>query len=534
VFSGRSCESAQYRPVRVVVLSLMVSAAFALATAEARSVTVRSGGMPNSFDPAKVTDSRGYMFAAVLYDRLLSVSADGTLVPALAESWEATADTATLKIKAGVTCSDGTELTASEVAASLVRMGAKATNAPFAYRTIGTDGYAVTSDDTARTVSIKMNQPFSDLLLGLAMPWASIVCPAGLLAPERLEAHPTGSGPYALDEGRSVRGDHYTLVRRDGYDWGENGMTTADPGVPEEIVVHVIDQDATTARELIAGRLDVGDATGPDVPGLKADPSLTWISRPVFGMFFLMMQHADGHATADPQVRRAIATAIDRDAAMRAETDGSGLTATSFIGPGVPCYDPKTRDMLPPPDSAAAKAILRNAGWVPGSDGTLQKDGNPLRLRVLGWNLEARPTASEYIRDVFRSIGATVELRNMALKEMFDSALPGADWDVALFSFGPPMPTPNAVAGYVSSAGRQNWSHIDNADFVAARKAALAAAPDSHDRCAHWAKAQEALLRDFDILPLFADVGPMFARKGITLRMQSPYVIDLASVRVSD
>jgi ABC-type transport system substrate-binding protein len=47
----------------------------------------------------------------VLYDRLLAITSEGKIGPALAESWQATADSATFKLKPNAVCVDGTKLT---------------------------------------------------------------------------------------------------------------------------------------------------------------------------------------------------------------------------------------------------------------------------------------------------------------------------------------------------------------------------------------------------------------------------------------
>jgi len=91
----------------------------------------------------------------------------------LATSWRVTPGSATLTLRKDVTCSDGTPVTASVVAASLRRLGAPETRAPYAVRTFGVGGYTVTADDAGGTVTVTLNRPFSDVLLGLAMPWSS-------------------------------------------------------------------------------------------------------------------------------------------------------------------------------------------------------------------------------------------------------------------------------------------------------------------------------------------------------------------------
>src|SRR5205814_247434 len=108
-----------------------------------------------------------------------------------------------------------------------------------AYRTLGRSGFDAFADDANGVFTLKLNAPNSDLLLSLAMPWSSIVCPAGLQDTENLQSNPAGSGPFVMQDAR--RGDTYTLRARPEYRWGANGASTAGPGVPDRLVLRVIE-----------------------------------------------------------------------------------------------------------------------------------------------------------------------------------------------------------------------------------------------------------------------------------------------------
>ena len=125
--------------------------------ADARTVTIRLEADFTSLDPAKTLTIHGFQMDSALYDRLLAISADGKLGPALATSWEGNADSATFKVRGDAVCADGTKLTPSMIAASLTRMNAPETHAPYAYRSVGSAGYSVVGDDATGTVTIKTN-----------------------------------------------------------------------------------------------------------------------------------------------------------------------------------------------------------------------------------------------------------------------------------------------------------------------------------------------------------------------------------------
>ena len=108
---------------------------------------------------------------------------------------------------------------------------------------------------------------------------------------------------------------------------------------------------------------------------------------------------SDDGPLADPRVRRAVVSLLDRDALVAAGTGGgpaAGLRADSFAtAPSEPGYAPTLTADSPAraPDPAGAARLLAAAGYVRGSDGRWSIDGKTLRLR-----LAAPPQASPYGR----------------------------------------------------------------------------------------------------------------------------------------
>ena len=68
-----------------------------------------------------------------------------------------------------------------------------------------------------------------------------------------------------------------------------------------------------------------------------------------------------GEAFGDPIVRQAIATAIDRDAWTEKVKNGVGESATGWLPPGLPGYDPNVGSEYRF-DAEKAKALLADAG----------------------------------------------------------------------------------------------------------------------------------------------------------------------------
>lgn len=504
------------------LLALAATTAVPLAAA-AQTVTLRTGSDFDTLDPAQVRLSDGYQLIMGLYDRLVALDAQGAPVPHLAERWETEGLSTVFHLRSGVTCSDGTPLSATAVAASLGRLADPETNAPFRVRTFGAPTASAVGDDAAGTVTVTLGAPFSDLLVGLAMPWASIVCPAGLADPEALATDPQGTGPYVLDAEASLRGSTAVLRARTDYAWGAHGRSATDPGMPEVLAVRVIGSHTTAANELLAGSLDLAFVVGQDVNRLAAAPGLTRRDAVPFNTQFLMFQHAEGRPTADIHVRRALSMALERELAMLAATAGNGLVASSYITPEVACFDAGSEAMMPGYDPAAARALLAEAGF---------DAANPLSVRLIGVQ-GLQGSAPEYLLEAWREIGVSVDLRNLTLQESAP-ALASGEWEVALFPLGSPMPSANTVSSFVTGDGPPNFGNVSNAAFETAQQAAMMAAPDAPERCEYWVAAQRALIDEATILPLFAFTTSFFSRPGIRYDVAGPFVLDLGSIRLAE
>ena len=81
-----------------------------------KSATVLLPSDPGSLDPQMTSLSVTYQADLFLYDSLVSFSPSGAVESDLASKWSGTTTTASYTLKKGVTCSDGSPLTASTVA----------------------------------------------------------------------------------------------------------------------------------------------------------------------------------------------------------------------------------------------------------------------------------------------------------------------------------------------------------------------------------------------------------------------------------
>lgn len=120
----------------------------------------------------------------------------------------------------------------------------------------------------------------------------------------------------------------------------------------------------------------------------------------------------------DPVVGQALSMAIDRD--ILVETGyGSAGQATCNVLPAPELYASTANDACKVQDMEGAKALLDEAGWVPGSDGVREKDGMRLSVLFQTSTNSVRQGAQALIKQWWEELGVETELRNIDASVFF-------------------------------------------------------------------------------------------------------------------
>ncbi|PZF85711.1 ABC transporter substrate-binding protein [Jiangella anatolica] len=448
-----------------------------------------------------------------LYDKLVYFTTDGDELPWLAESWEATSTTVTYTIRDGVTCSDGTPLTASVVAANFAFVVDEANVSPVRGVLIPAE-ITATADDAARTVTLTVPAPDPFLLQSTGDLF--IACQAGLDDPALLEEDGIGTGMFELTE--VARDDHYTFQRRDDYAWGPDGAAAADPGTPMTVNVRVIANEATAANLLLSGELDAASIVGPDRQRLEQSYQQETLRAIVGQLFF---NQAAGQPGADDEVRAALAQALDFEQLMSVITGGYGERSQSLaiIDP-VACRYDAVDGNLPQADAEAAAAALDAAGWTAGSDGVRSKDGARLELELIYNSTRGDTTAAaaELIASTWTDLGVATTTRGMPPTEYNEVVFGTGAWGAALLPVNVRLPSQLVpfLSGPAPADGGVNLASIDNPDYVAAVAEAMAL--PGQEGCDTWMEAEQALFAQNDVL-LFADETIPIFLDGVTVSL---------------
>lgn len=479
----------------------------------------------DSFDPYRsLGDSAAGQSFMFVYDTLVRRTIDGEIIPGAAEKWDMTPSKGVFTIREGLTCSDGTPLDATAIAASLKELGDNPSSMGKT-KIFGPDGMkSVTADADAHTVTIETNSPNNEMLLGLAI-GGPIICPAGLADPEALRETPQGSGPYVLTDFK--RGDQYTLTLRDDYNAYPDGTTAED--MPKTVILKVITEDPTTADLVESGKIQIGGLHSNDAKRLLEDDSLVSVPAPGYNTNAVLFMQKPDFATQDEKLRQGLAMLIDSTQGAAAETQGMGIARRTLYTPNVSCYNPDADKYAPAYDPDAAAAFLDEAGYTVGADGKRTKpDGSKLTIRVVGNNTQGQ--MPQFIADSFERGGFDVNLFVGTYNESIAKLLTD-EFDVGTYPFTDTAPSPIAWQSQIGSDASSNFGKVNNTAFDSLAQEALAV--DLNDdpdlSCEKWQEAEKAVLESANVVPTVQPVNYWFGN-GVTFNA-SYFRVDPFSIR---
>lgn len=473
---------------------------------ETDSLTMQLDGPVTSYDPVLGASFQDAVVIWSMYDTLVALDEDGSFVGGLATDWEVTADEGVFTLRDGVTCSDGQELTGEVVADSLNRFFAPDSAAPFLSNVIGA-GNSATATGDGQTVTVSLDQPFSGLLSGLTVAYTGIVCSAGVDDPSSLATGSNGTGGYVAKD--QVAGASYTFTSRDDYEWGPEfeGITT-EGARPATLIMQVTEDENTRANLQTTGEMQIAPYTTDAWERVtEQDGWTSTVSQQ--SDTFLVFNHTKGHPTADPEVRGAIAQAIDIEQLNEVQSYGAGELITNLGQPTYECYDESASEYMPEYDPEAASAVLSG-----------------LSLAVNGTTLLAGGDGNSYVRSALEEAGAEVSLQNLNNQQWVSGLFtPLNDWDVTILVFANTssniLSGANFFTGDVPPNGA-NLSAVTNPEADAQLE--IARATTGEEGCAALEEYNRLLLENTDVVPLATAPATVVFAPGVTAMVSKGFV----------
>lgn len=394
---------------------LGATAMFALiaGTAHAQSINAGLAAAPSSMDPHFATTGQNQQLAAILYDRLIHIDADGAFVPGLATEWEVSDDrlTWTFRLREDVTFHDGSPFTAQDVVFTFERIPEVPNSpAPFTQRLAAIESAEAVDD---HTLVITTSSPAPGLITDLSTIYivSQNVGDAESADFDRGTAA-NGTGPF-----RQVSfspGERLVVERNDDY-WGD---------IPdlEQVTIRFLENAASRVASLQAGEVDFIDAVPPnDLERLTAMDAVSVVSAPSARMVYMGLDQLEettvqidpevGNPFQDQRVREALSLAINRDAIIDRIQFGSGAPANQFAPAGIFGHNPNIPEI--PYDIERARELMEEAGF-----------GD-------GWSMTIHGPTGRYVNDtdvllavgqMWSQLGLEVEVENVPSNVYFGRA----------------------------------------------------------------------------------------------------------------
>lgn len=431
-----------------------------------------------TLDPRYATDAIAVRATRLVHAGLVRLDPDTLApIPYAAENWRFV-DPLTLDVslRDGVRFHGGEPLTSRDVCATIRALQDPQVASP--HRAV-VNKIGACEELSPAEVRIRLEGPHATLLTDLEVPIlradeaASKPRPAGDL---------DGLGPY-----RIARTSHGVIEL-------EPADGSPLPRPRHAVVIRTVRDENARALRLLAGRADIApNALSPTlVPALEGAAGLAVRARTGANVTYLLAQNERG-PTSEVELRRAIASGIDRTLIARTLFAGQATVAATIFPPGSIAHPPNLEPLHYAPDEARA----------------LVAKHSPRPLTLLTSTDRLRVTVARAIAQQLADIGLRVEVVPLDSGVLFQR-LSSGDYDLATLQM-PELTEPHLLRWFFHSASiplpdrparGANRARYINADVDAWLDAA-GESQSLEERATLYAKVAQRFATDLPVIPLF-------------------------------
>ncbi len=327
-----------------------------------------------------------------------------------------------------------------------------------------------------------------------------------------------GSGPFVVAEEKV--GTEIKLTAREDYDWAPESRAHQGRAHLDDVTYVVTPEDSVRVGALTSGQAHIArQIEAQDEEQIK-NAGLDLLVAPTNGVNNSLSFRFRHPVLEDIRVRQAIGHGIDRQAILNILFTDSYPLATSVISSTAKGYEDES-DLIPNYDPAKAKQLLDEAGWTPGTDGILEKDGERLSLNFN--EALPQPRSKEVVTKIQEQLGelgieVTIQSGDQAAQttasldqdtvQVYHSMVGRADYDVIKSQYY--STNRNTLLNYNTtdeSIGDEQLEELLET---------VASTPEEDDRIMASREVQRYLLEQSYVLPLFEESQIFGLQKNIT------------------
>jgi len=399
------------RPSPIVILSVVI-ALICITGCSNRANSTRDNTIviafsnePNRLNPIFLSDLTSFTVSGWIFNGLTKLDDDLRIAGDLAESWSISQDglTITFHLRKGVLWHDGKEFTSRDVLFTFKTIMASTIPSPRSSQFGPVESIEAPDQSTIR---VKYREPYGSAL----MSWTIGIVPEHILKnsdsdQRAFDRSPVGTGPYRLIEW--VSGQKLVFEA-----FGRHFL--GSPKI-KRLIVKILPDATTRLLEMRKGEIDVMELTplqfAKHTSNDSAVSNFVKYRSPSFRYAFLGFNLQD-EKFKDKRVREAIGCAIDREAIIGTVLFNLGEESTGPYPPGAwyskddawhVRYDPKR-----------AIELLRDSGWIRGTDGLIRKNGNILSFSIFtNFENEECVKVAQIIQHNVKSLGIEVTINQL-------------------------------------------------------------------------------------------------------------------------
>ncbi|PJI10392.1 ABC transporter substrate-binding protein [Clostridium sp. CT7] len=403
----------------------------------------------------------------MIYDCLGDVDEKGEPVPGIAK-WDISKDglTYTFHIKDNIKFSNGTSLTADDVAFTFTYLCDKSYNGSFDPSAINIKGWKAYHDGTAKdiegikvkdkhTVSFELEKQNTSAIYTLAR---TLIMPKDYYGKNykqgdtsslnALQDKPIGSGQYVFKDCKP--GEEYDFEANSNYWRGKSKI--------KKVILKVTDQ-SNKMQLLKNGGVDI-DIVTPNDESVDAIKNFKFVNLRVFpsNTYGYIDLNLKKDIFKDKKVRQALTYGLDRE----------DLIKTTFGKYGQVCNEPQSTaswnynsDVNKYKfDTKKANELFDEAGWKKGADGIRSKDGKKFEFHYLAsTDNPVNEVLIPIMKENYKKLGIQVIVDSMEF-ETIQNKIKNGDYDMS-FVCGSLGANPDQSTVFKTN-GAQNYSGYSN------------------------------------------------------------------------
>ncbi|NEI74492.1 ABC transporter substrate-binding protein [Rhizobium lusitanum] len=373
--------------------------------AQATDLTVARSVDADSLDPQKASTTQSLQVTNLIFDTLLTMDKDGSVHPGLTSDWSMSQDGKmySFTIRDGIKCHDGTTFDAAAAKASLDRALDPATVNP----NLSAWGPITGSSVDGKVLKVQLSEPYGPFASFLTSIQAAFICPSSVKGGD---FKPIGTGPFKLVSW--IRNDSIQLEANP--DYKNFNPLIENPGKPhiDKLTLKVIPEDVARMAALRSGETDMVEPSLEEATDLKSDSNFKVYAAQLSGQQMLAAFTWKIKPLDNPDIRKAIGMAMNRDAYASIAFEGLVNTANCPVAPNLFSTNEAlcaTWGVKYDPD--AAKAIMAKYGYTP---------ENPLKVKLLVHKLPGWDQMHQIMQQDLAAIGVRADIETREVAADFD------------------------------------------------------------------------------------------------------------------